>query len=342
MPIGPLMMDLKSVALSQEEKALLQHPLIGGVIFFSRNFQSPEQLLELTSAIKMINPDLLLAVDQEGGRVQRFKEGFTRLPAMRNIGQLYDELPQEAAAMAQICGWLMASEVLAVGFDFSFAPVLDLDLGLNEAIGNRAFHSDPVVVSELAMRFMQGMEEAGMAAVGKHFPGHGSVAADSHYKIPVSEESKVDLVKALYPFKQLIQSGIKALMPAHIIFNKLDLKPVGCSQFWLQQILRKELGFKGLIFSDDLSMAGASAVGGIKERCQLALEAGCDMLLICNDRDAVENALDALSGLQLLPKQARLLEMKARRSVSRDNLIASSQWQRANEQILRSFQFETQ
>nr|WP_275658941.1 beta-N-acetylhexosaminidase [Shewanella sp. Isolate11] len=287
------MMDLLSTQVSEQERAQLQHPMVGGLILFSRNYQDRNQLCELICAIRQIRADLLIAVDHEGGRVQRFIDGFTKIPAMGDI------LPKAKGdiALARIwakeLGFLMAIELLSCDIDLSFAPVLDLN-GISEVIGSRAFSSTPEQVILLASAFIEGMSDAGMAAVGKHFPGHGSVAADSHIAKPVdsrSEQAIRDL--DMVPFSDLIsKSMLQGVMPAHVIYDKVDPSPAGFSSFWLQQVLRGELGFNGVIFSDDLGMKGAGVVGGYQQKATAALAAGCDMILVCNDNRGVTELLN--------------------------------------------------
>jgi beta-N-acetylhexosaminidase len=302
------MLGLENPALSAEERELLQHPLVGGVILFSRNYHSPDQLGALLDSIHAVRqPRLLVAVDHEGGRVQRFRDGFTRLPAVRRLGDCYDSDPKRAKQLARTTGWLMAAELRAVGVDFSFAPVLDLDYGISTVIGDRAFHSDPRAVSELAQAYLHGMHKAGMEAVGKHFPGHGNVAADSHHELPIDQRAYADLAAAdLVPFARLVEYGLAGIMPAHVVYTAVDDQPAGFSNRWLQDILRQQLGFQGVIFSDDLDMAGAGVAGTPPERAQAALAAGCDMVLACNDRAA---AIAILDGLHYSPDPATHLRL---------------------------------
>jgi len=288
---GPLMVDVGGLTLTAEDKEVLAHPDVGSVILFSRNVDTPTQIAELTAAMRAVRPELWIAVDQEGGRVQRFREGFTRLPPMRQFGHQYDQDPVAALAAAKACGELMAREVRAVGVDFSFAPVLDLDVGVSGVIGDRAFHTDPAAATALVRAFMQGMKAAGMMTIGKHFPGHGSVAADSHFALPVDDRSWAEIdAYDLQPFRALARE-LDGIMPAHVVYPQVDPLPAGFSSFWLKTVLREQLGFQGLIFSDDLCMEGAAGVGSMAERKALALEAGCDVVLICNNRDAVFGVL---------------------------------------------------
>ncbi len=288
------MLGLQGAELDAAERELLLHPLVGGVILFQRNYRDPRQIGELTTAIRALRqPRLLIAVDHEGGRVQRLRDGFTCLPAARRFGHLYDREPQRARQLARDCGWLLAAELRAVGIDLACAPVLDLDYGVSMVIGDRALHRDPQIVAELAGALMHGMREAGMAAVGKHFPGHGAIRADSHHEIPVDERRYADLVtEDLLAFERLIHYGLPAIMPAHVIYPRIDQRPAGFSVIWLQRILRGQLGFQGAIISDDLDMAGAAWAGDPAERAAAALEAGCDLVLACNDRKAGIAILD--------------------------------------------------
>lgn len=287
LPLGPLMLDLAGPRLTDEERELLQHPLVGGVILFKRNFESLAALQELTFEIHALRqPPLLIAIDHEGGRVQRFRHGFTVLPPMRALGALWDQDVARALETAEAVGYVLAAELRAYGIDLSFTPVLDLDYGTSEIIGNRAFHHDPAAVTALAGALIAGLRRAGMANVGKHFPGHGFVAADSHVAIPVDSRPVRALYPDLSPYRAHQAMALAAVMPAHVIYEDLDPSPAGFSSYWLRYVLRGELGFDGVIFSDDLSMEGASVAGGIKERADAALAAGCDMVLVCNNPDA--------------------------------------------------------
>ena len=278
------MVDVEGTTLTEEERRFLQQPAVGGVILFSRNYATPEQVRALVEEIHALRrPPLLVAVDQEGGRVQRFRDGFTRLPPVGQLGVLYNRDPRQAVQLAQTSGWLMAAELRAVGVDISFAPVLDLDYGVSTVIGDRAFHRKPEVVAELAHAYQQGMQRAGMAATGKHFPGHGAVVADSHLDLPVDERPYEDMaLEDMLPFERVSHLGMKAMMVAHVIYQAADPNPAGFSPFWLREVLRQRFGFQGAILSDDLSMAAAQFAGGYLKRSQIALQAGCDMILVCN------------------------------------------------------------
>ena len=338
---GVLMLDVQGKSLTAQDKDLLQHAQVGGVILFSRNVDDAEQVLALTSAIREQRPQILLAVDQEGGRVQRLREGFTRLPPMLMFGHLWRTQPEHALKLAQETGWLMASEVLAAGFDFSFAPVLDLQTGLSEVIGNRAFSEDKDVLISLANAFMSGMHEAGMATTGKHFPGHGSVEADSHLALPIDNRSLQQIRdEDLQPFVRCLP-WLDAVMPAHVLYAQADAHCAGFSPFWLQTVLRGELGFEGVIFSDDLVMEAASAAGAMPQRVEQALMAGCDMLLVCNSQDAAREALTTLDHLtqastfaaQLGQSSARLERMRRRQTPQWGDLQQSARWRSVHEEL---------
>jgi beta-N-acetylhexosaminidase len=303
---GALMLDVAGTWLTAEDRQILRQPQVAGLILFSRNIEHPQQVRELCAAIRALRPDLLLAVDQEGGRVQRLRQGFVRLPPMRALA----ERPN-ALELAEHCGWLMATEVLAAGLDLSFAPVLDLDHGRSAVVGNRAFASDPLQVAAQAGAFIRGLHAAGMAAVGKHFPGHGWAEADSHVAIPVDPRSLQQIRSSdLLPFARLA-TELDGVMPAHVIYPQVDERPAGFSPRWLQDILRGELGYRGVIFSDDLSMAGAHVAGDAAARIEAALRAGCDMGLVCNERGAAELALARLQQLHVRTP-ASLAKMRRR------------------------------
>jgi beta-N-acetylhexosaminidase len=278
-----LMLDLEGLAITPEEQDLLRHPAVGGLILFSRNYQEPDQLYELIHQARAARPDLLIAVDQEGGRVQRFRTEFTRLPPMAALGRYHGRDPEAARHAADLLGELMADELRAYDIDISFAPVLDLDFGTSSVIGDRSFNADPHAVTELAGAFIDGMARAGMAATGKHFPGHGHVAADSHLELPEDPRTWEQLQDDLVPFKALAPR-LDGIMPAHVRYQAVDAEPAGFSRHWLGKVLRGDCGYRGVIFSDDLGMAGAAGAGDFPQRAQAALGAGCDMVLVCNDR----------------------------------------------------------
>jgi beta-N-acetylhexosaminidase len=322
------MIDVQGTSLTEEDRELMEHPLVGAVILFTRNFESIEQLERLVADIRAIRtPPLLVTVDHEGGRVQRFRKGFTLLPPMRTIGRQYDLDQAAGKLLARQCGWLMAAELRAVGIDMSFAPCVDLDYGVSSVIGDRAFHRDPQVVAELAVAFMGGMREAGMAATAKHFPGHGAVAPDSHVAIPVDRRPLADLDEDLYPYRRLIANGLPAVMAAHVIFEQVDGLPAGFSSRWMQQQLRGNLGFDGAIFTDDLSMKGAGVVGDMPQRAAVALEAGCDVLSLCNDRQGVLQVIESLRGTGDPLSQVRMVRLHGKPGPSRSALHASAEWQ---------------
>ncbi|MEA3301642.1 MAG: beta-N-acetylhexosaminidase [Pseudomonadota bacterium] len=310
---GNVMLDVAGVELTSEDIERVAHPACGGVILFSRNYDNPSQLANLVSSIRTSSPSpLLVSVDHEGGRVQRFRDGFTCLPPMAWLGQCYDRDSGKALQQARELGWLMAAECRMVDIDFSFAPVLDLGLGVCDVIGNRAFHADPDVVSLLASAWMHGMHEAGMAAVGKHFPGHGAVTEDSHLDLPVDpREIDTILKNDVRPYSSMFGEGLEAVMPAHVIYRQADAHAAGFSHFWLQQILRDQLKFDGVIFSDDLSMAAAASAGDYATRALAAIDAGCDMVVICNQPQAADEILQAMQGHHSVESQRRLQTMVA-------------------------------
>jgi len=340
MSLGPLMVDLAADCMSAEEKELLQSPQIGGVILFSRNFTSVERLIQLIEEIHEIrHPRLLIAIDQEGGRVQRLREGFTQLPAINLLGKIYDSEPKRATKLATISGWLMASELRSIGIDFSFAPILDLNYGVSQVIGDRAFHKDPEIVSILATRYVQGMRSAGMQAVGKHFPGHGAVTADSHIELPTDTREFQDIAtQDLVPFKRLIDNGLAGLMSAHVVYEKVDSQIATFSKLWLQDVLRKQLDFKGVIFSDDLSMKAALCDGdGSVEyltHTKKALDAGCDMALICNSSENACLVAEQLENYNNPASQIRLTRMHGGKDpIKYKDLRNTKEWQHAVSQI---------
>lgn len=289
---GPVMLDVSGLVLTAEDRLRLRHPQTGGVILFARNFASREQVCELVHSIRGERAGLLVAVDQEGGRVQRFREGFVDLPPMRRLGTLWDSDRAAALAAAGAVGRVIAAELASCGVDLSFTPVLDVDHGPSTVIGDRAFHSDPVAIAELAGALVRGLVEGGMQGVGKHYPGHGHVAADSHTDVPV-DDRPLHAIEAcdLIPFARLVAKGLGGIMPAHVIYPQVDARTAGFSPVWLRDILRGKLGFDGMIFSDDLGMAGAADAGGVVDRAHAALAAGCDMVLLCNDPAGADRLL---------------------------------------------------
>ncbi len=330
MALGPIMLDLKGLELLPEEREMLRHPLTGGVILFTRNYQSPEQIAQLIDAIHGLRqPRLLIGVDHEGGSVQRFRAGFTQLPACARLGHIHDAEHSKALKLAEEIGWLMAVELRAVGMDFSFAPVLDLGKGVSRVINDRAFHRRPEVVAPLARAYVRGMRGAGMEAVGKHFPGHGSVAADSHHEVPIDARPYEEIHgQDMLPFQDLIHAGLPAIMPAHVIYPEVDARPAGFSRRWLRQILRGEMGFQGAVFSDDICMAGAEVAGGFTDRARAALRAGCDMVLVCNRTEAAQQVLEELGPYHDPVAQARLIHMRGRHAVDREALRGDERWNR--------------
>ena len=297
LPLGPVVLDPAGPALGDDDRRRLLHPAAGGVILFAHNYESPEQLLALTEEISRLrDPELPICVDHEGGRVQRFAQGFTAIPPMRRLGVLWDRDREKARRAARAVGTIIAAELGPHGVDFSFTPVLDLDYGSSAVIGHRAFHYDPTAVGTLAAQLIEGLADGGMAAVGKHFPGHGFVAADSHHAVPRDERPLKDLLrKDVLPYQAAIKAGLAAVMPAHVIYPEADGEPAGYSRYWLHDVLRGKLGFEGLIFSDDLSMEGASTAGGVAERARAALAAGCDQVLLCQNPQEQERLLESLA-----------------------------------------------
>jgi len=323
MTLGPVMMDLVGPELTAEERERLRHPHAGGVILFSRNYRSPEQVAALVAEVHDVRePQLLVAVDHEGGRVQRFRDGFTALPPARHFGDIYDENPKRAKRLAHTAGWLMAAELRAVGVDFSFAPVLDLDRNISAVIGDRAFHRRAEAVADLAISYIGGMTQAGMAATGKHFPGHGGCAPDSHLALPQDEREFADIAEDILPFERTIGNGLAGIMPAHVVFPRVDPQPAGYSRFWLSDVLRGRLRFQGVIFSDDLSMEGAKGAGDMVARAHAALAAGCDMVLVCNDPAGAARVLEGLRPADDPVSPLRLVRMHGRPGRARTQLAA--------------------
>lgn len=330
-PLGPVVLDIAGKELLEDEAEVLQHPQVGGVIFFRRNFESPEQLCDLVRRIREERSNLVLCVDQEGGRVQRFKDGFTRLPPLRAIGDMYERNSVDALETARELAWLMAAEVRSCGLDLSFAPVIDADDAFSSVIGDRAFSRNLADVASLGRAYIEGMAEAGMTATLKHFPGHGSVEEDSHHELPVDERSFDDVWRDdMAPFRALLpQAG--AVMPGHLLFSAIDPSPVGFSTFWLQKVLRQQLNFDGIIFSDDLSMEGAAILGDYRDRALAALNAGCDAVLVCNQPKRAIEVIEHLNACAY-PTNDRLARMRATASVPHQTLSSlkrSKRWQTA-------------
>ncbi len=334
---GSLIIDIKGCELQAEEKELLAHPLVGGLILFSRNYESSEQVRALIHSVRQgLRKPFLIMVDQEGGRVQRFRQGFTRIPPAAFYGQVYDENPELGLRLAETGGWVMAYELVTQGVDLSLAPVLDLNKGISSVIGDRAFHRDSAAAIRLAAAYIHGMKTAGMAATGKHFPGHGSVAPDSHKELPLDARTEEELAKEdLLPFIYFINEKIPALMTAHILFPAVDQLPVSFSRYWLQEVLRQKLKYEGLIMSDDLDMKGAEVAGDYADRMELAREAGCDLILLCNNREAVLQVLDRVNpALHLLPSQKYDL-LRARFPVVKPGPVENQHWARRRDFLLQ-------
>lgn len=307
---GPLIVDVEGTTLSAADKDILSHPAVGGVILFQRNYDDPAQLQYLVAAMREVRPNLMITADQEGGRVQRFREGFTELPASRHYGELYDSDPDQARELLRYYTRTMVTELQAAGVTVCLSPVLDLDYQLSEVIGRRSYHSCPNVVAELAGIVTETMQELGMPVVAKHFPGHGAVKADSHVELPVDDRALHSFHQTdLKPFVHLL-NRLDAVMPGHLLVPKVDPKyPASLSKQWVTSILRQELGYQGLVISDDLSMGAMKQFGHYLDRVSLALEAGCDMLLTCNNRESVEASLQALEGYKNPTSQARIQQL---------------------------------
>jgi beta-N-acetylhexosaminidase len=337
MSLGPLMIDLAGVTVTPEETELMRHPLVGAVILFTRNYVDPDQLTQLVAAIHAVRgPPLIVAVDHEGGRVQRFRQGFSELPPARRIGHEFDLDPKSGLSLARHMGWLMAAELRSVGIDMSFAPDVDLDYGISEVIGDRSFHPRPQVVAQLAVAYIHGMRDAGMAATAKHFPAHGAVVADSHSSLPVDRRELADMSDDLAPYYRLIANGLPAVMAAHVLFPAVDSLPASLSSRWIRDVLRGDLRFQGVVFSDDLSMGGAAAAyGDIVTRARQALSAGCDMLPVCNNRAGVVTLLDRLNVEPEPTSRIRLVRMHGKDGVPRQELSSVPEWKRSRELLAR-------
>jgi beta-N-acetylhexosaminidase len=325
------MIDLRGTTLAPDEREWLESPLVGGVILFTRNFASVEQLTRLVADIHAVRqPPLLVTVDQEGGRVQRFREPFFRLPPPRALGRLYDEDRDLALRTAAALGWLMAAELRAAGIDLSFAPCIDLDLGLAGVIGDRALHRDARVVSALARRFAAGAKKAGMAVTAKHFPTHAGAHSDSHTEFAVDQRAIADLDDDIAPYRELIAAGLKAVMISHVSFPAVDANPASMSSWWIKNYLRGELDFKGAVVSDDLSMTGAAVAGSTEARVHRALNAGCDLALVCNAPEQVPAVLASLRGYVNPAAQLRLTRLHGRGEFAWEGLHASAEWRKAS------------
>lgn len=336
MTLGPLMVDVEGTSLCAQDREVLRHPLVGSVILFTRNYVDPQQLAALVADIKSLrDPPLLVAVDHEGGRVQRFRDGFSLLPAARRVGEEHDRDAADGLVMARQLGWLLAAELRAVGVDFSFAPCVDLDYRLSGVIGDRAYHARAGVVADLAVATLQGMRQAGMAATAKHFPGHGAVVADSHLALPVDRRALADMAQDLAPYRRLIANDIAGVMMAHVLYPSVDAVPASFSRRWVTGILRGEMGFRGVVFSDDLSMEGASVLGGIVSRAEASLAAGCEVLPVCNRREAVLQVLDGLAHRPGPASQMRLLRMRGKPMPDRAALMQTAQYQEARRWLAR-------
>jgi beta-N-acetylhexosaminidase len=334
--LGPLMVDVAGLELTPEDCEVLRHPLVGSVILFTRNYRDSDQLAQLVADIHAVRqPALIVAVDQEGGRVQRFRSGFSNLPSPRRIGHAFDQDPKQGMAFARSMGWLMAAELRAHGIDLSFAPCVDLDYGVSEVIGDRAFHARADVVAQLAIAYMNGMKQAGMAATAKHFPGHGAVVADSHHALPIDRRDWAGLAEDVAPYRRLIANGLPGVMVAHVLFPTIDPNVASVSRRWIQNALREELRFEGAIYSDDMSMGGAKEAGDVVERCRRSLAAGCDVLPVCNDRSAVTRLLDELDVEVQPASHLRLVRMRGREAPSRTDLFASAPYREARDSLER-------
>lgn len=329
------MLDIDGLSLTPADRDLLLEPAVGGLILFSRNYTSPEQLADLVAEVRALrSPPPIVAVDHEGGRVQRFRDGFTAIPPMRLLGRQYNSDRGAALALARRAGWLIGSELRASDIDLCFAPCVDLDWGVSEIIGDRSFHARAGVVSELAAELSRGLRDAGMAAVAKHFPGHGAVVADSHANLPVDRREYGDLLDDMQPYDRLIASGLIAgVMMAHIVYRQMDELPAGFAPFWIQRELRARLGFDGAVLSDDLSMKATRAYGSMPDRARRALDAGCDMVLVCNDRDAALATVKTLRDYSNPLSLVRLARLHGTGHVLRESLLASDDWHQANSEL---------
>ena len=330
MSLGPLMISLRGTTVDPDEHGWLKSPAIAGVILFSRNYESPEQLEELIREIRSVrSPPLLVTVDQEGGRVQRFGAPFQRLPPMRSLGYLYDTDPSAALRAAEQLAWLMAAELRVCGVDMSFAPVVDIDRGLASVIGDRALHHSGEVVASLAAAFLVGAKSAGMHVCAKHFPTHAGAVVDSHEALATDKRKYEELIDDLVPYRHLISRGLRAVMMAHVVFPDLDSQPASFSSWWINTQLREALQFSGVVISDDISMGGAVGLGTPAERAIAAIDAGCDLVLLCNDPDAVPGVIEALENRSHPASQHRLSRLRGEACPDREKLRSLSSWQDA-------------
>ena len=331
MSLGPVMLDIDGVSLTPADRDLLRQPAVGGVILFSRNYESPEQITDLVAEMRALRrPPLIVAVDHEGGRVQRFREGFSAIPPMRTLGREHRRDSENAERLARHAGWLIASELRAVGVDLCFAPCVDLDWGVSEIIGDRSFGRSPSVVATLAAAFCRGLRDAGMAAIAKHFPGHGAVVADSHEKLPFDRREYSDVLDDMQPYERLSGMNLIAgIMTAHVVYPNIDPTPASFSEIWIQRELRDRIGFGGAVFSDDLSMKATRDYGSMVERAKLALNAGSDMVLVCNDRNAAQKTVAALNDYSNPLSLVRLARLHGTGQTLRETLLASDEWAEA-------------
>ncbi len=331
MSLGPVMLDIDGVSLTPADRDLLRQPAVGGVILFSRNYESPAQVGDLIAEIRALRrPPLIVAVDHEGGRVQRFRDGFSGIPPMRMLGREHRKDPDNAERLARLAGWLIAAELRSVGVDLCFAPCVDLDWGVSEIIGDRSFGRSPAVVATLAGAFCRGLREAGMAAVAKHFPGHGAVVADSHEKLPYDRREYADVLDDMQPYERLDgMSLIAGVMTAHVIYSNVDSMPASFSEVWIKRELRDRIGFGGAVFSDDLSMKATRDFGSMVDRAKLALAAGSDMVLVCNDRTAAQETVHALRDYSNPLSLVRLARLHGTGHTLRETLLASDEWAEA-------------
>jgi beta-N-acetylhexosaminidase len=329
------MLDVKGYELDEDDRRRLCHPQTGGVILFSRNYRDPQQLKQLCGQIlELRDPRLVISVDHEGGRVQRFREGFQAIPAMGHLGDLYDDDPAQALQLAETFAWIMSAELLHYGVDLSFAPILDIGDPVSSVIGDRAFHRDPEAIAHLANAWVRGMRNAGMEAVGKHFPGHGSVEGDSHHVMPFDRRSFDDIAALdLVPFRRVINTHLAGIMMAHVIYEQIDALAAGYSRYWIETVLRQQLEFNGVVFSDDLSMGGAESVGGYAERARQSLAAGCDILLVCNNPDGADEVLESLRDYSNPATQMRMIRLHGQQAHAR--LFDGSDWNGACEELDR-------